>query len=134
MLLRRIDTSKGVTAHCVPGSRQAGAPEETAGEARPDLLGELRPAATSDSALIRELLGVKGGERESSLSNFGIKRRIYLPSQLPICLRRGVADLPSVALEEEFCIRDVHVYTTSRPKNQQKQFGRCLYEKKKIFL
>lgn len=52
MLPGRINTSKGFTAHCASGSRQAGAPEETAVEALPDLLEELRPAATSDSALI----------------------------------------------------------------------------------
>lgn len=115
-----IDTSKGVTAHRASGRRQAGAPEETAGEARPDLLEELRPAATSDSALIWEPLGVKGGERESSLSNFGIKRRIYLPSQLSICLQRRAADLPSVVLPPGWR-RDLHLWRSLSNNQQNKK-------------
>lgn len=135
MLLRRIDTSKGVTAHCMSGSRQAGAPEETAGEARPDLLEELRPAATSDSALIWKPLGVKRGERESSLSNFGIKRRIYLPSQLSICLRRRVADLPSVVLPPGWR-RNLHpsFYCLQKQTIKRGVGGACLYGKTCIFL
>lgn len=88
------------------------------GEARPDLLEELRPAATSDSALIWEPLGVKGEERESSLSNFGIKRRIYLPSQLSICLQRRVGDLPSVALPPGRG-RNLHLWRFSRSSHKQ---------------
>lgn len=101
----------------MPGSRQAGAPEETAGEARPDLLEELRPAATSDSALIWEPLGVARGERESSLSNFGIKKQIYLPSQSSISLQRRVADLPSVVLTPGWR-RNLHL---SRPRLDNRQ-------------